>query len=67
MFLAEHVTGQFRPLTLEVTFLMEASWLPTVLNMLEGIPNFCAIVKNFVRGVFVGWLFKGLSLLYLIL
>ena len=34
-FLAEHVTGQFRFLILMALCWMEASWFPTVLNMLE--------------------------------
>ena len=46
MFLVEHVTDHFRPLILVVPCLMEAPWLPTVLNMLEDIPlalSYCKI------------------------
>ena len=38
-FLAEHNKGQLRQLNLVMLCWMEASWLPTVLNMLADIPN----------------------------
>ena len=31
---------------------MEAPWLPNVLNMLEGVPCECPIVKDHIRDVF---------------
>ena len=43
-FLAEYVTGQLRLLILIVPCWMEATWLPTVLNMLVDIPHYCPIV-----------------------
>ena len=46
-FLAEHVTGLFRIFILVTPCWMEASWLPTVLNMLEDIPHHCPIIKCF--------------------
>ena len=39
MFLAEHVKDQLRCLILMVPCWLEAPWLPTVLNMLEDIPQ----------------------------
>ena len=38
-FQAEDVTGQFRLLILVAPSWMKAPWLPTALNMLEGIPD----------------------------
>ena len=46
---------------------MEASWLHTVLNMLEDIPHQCPIMKALVTDVSVGWMLKGLPLLHLTL
>ena len=63
----EHVTDQVRLLILVVLHCMEASWLPTVLNMLEDIPHWCPIVKDLVTPVSVGWVLKGLPLLHLTL
>ena len=37
--LAEHVTGQLTLLIIVIDYLMEAPWLPTVLNMLEDVPH----------------------------
>ena len=44
------------------TMLNEASWLPTVLNMLEDIPHWCPIIKDIITDVSVGWELKGLLL-----
>ena len=63
-FLAEHVTGQFR-LILVTPCWMRASWLPTLLHMLEEISAQCPILKDFVMDVLVGWVFNSLQLLYL--
>ena len=43
----EHVTNQFRLLTLVTLSWMEAPWLPTVLNMLEDIPYKCPIIHGY--------------------
>ena len=45
MFLAEHVIGQLIHLLLVSPCWMEATWLATVLKMLEDIPHWCPIVK----------------------
>ena len=49
--LTEHITGQYRLITLIAPFWMEASWLSTVLNLLDDIPHHCLIIKYFVRDV----------------
>ena len=46
---------------------MEVPWLPTVLNMLEDIPYWCAIVKDLIKDVLVDWVLNGLLLLHLTL
>ena len=46
---------------------MEATLLPTVLDMLVDIPHCCHIVQNLVMDVLVYWVFKGLPSLYLTL
>ena len=66
-FLAEHVTGQFRPLILVAPCWREASWLPTVPSMLVDIPCCCPIVKHLVIDVSIDWVLKGLPSLYLTL
>ena len=52
-FLAD-VNGQLRYSTLVVPCWMEAPWLPTVLNMLAVIPQWCPIIKDLVMNVSVG-------------
>ena len=47
-FLAEHVTGQLRLCILVASCWMEASWLPTVLNMLVDITHCCPVIQNLV-------------------
>ena len=59
-FLAEHVNGQLRHLILVATHWMEAPWLPTILNMLADVPQWCPIVKDLVMDVLVGQVLKGL-------
>ena len=59
-FLAEHVNGQLRHLILVAPCWMEAPWLPTVLNMLVDVPQWCPIVKDLVVDVLVGQVLKGL-------
>ena len=59
-FLAEHVNGQLRHLILVVPCWMEAPWLPTVLNMLADVPQWCPIVKDLIMDVSVGLVLKGL-------
>ena len=59
-FLEKDVTGQFRILILVAPCWMEASWLPTVLNMLEEIPCQCPIMKDLMMDDSVGWVLKGL-------
>ena len=46
---------------------MEAPWLPTVLNMLADVPQWCPIIKDLVMDVFVGQALKGLQYLHLTL
>ena len=43
-FLAEHVSGQLRWLILVAPCWMGAPWLPTILNMLADVPQWCPIV-----------------------
>ena len=49
-FLAEHVKGQLRQLILVAPCWMEAPWLPTVLNMLADIPQWCPFIKDLIIG-----------------
>ena len=44
---------------------MEAPWLPTVLNMLADVLNWCTIVKDLIMDISVGQVLKGLQLLHL--
>ena len=44
-FLVEHVPGWFRLLILVAPCFIEASWLPIVLNILEGFPHYGPIIK----------------------
>ena len=46
---------------------MEASWLPTVLNMLTDVPQWCPIIKDLIVDVLVGQALKGLQYLHLTL
>ena len=48
VFLAEHVTSQLRFLILVAPCWLEASLLPTVLNMLEDVPCQWSIVKDLI-------------------
>ena len=64
-FLAEHVTGQFRLLILVVPCWMAGLWLPTVLNMLEDIPQCCTVTKDLIMDVSVGQVLKGQPYLHL--
>ena len=66
-FLVEHVNGQLRHLILLVPCWMEALWLPTVLNMLADVPQWCPIIKDLVVDVSVGQALKGLQYLHLTL
>ena len=66
-FLAEHVNGQLKWLTLVAPCWMDAPWLPTVLNMLADVPRWCPIVKGLVMDVSVGQVVKGLHYLHLTL
>ena len=53
-FLAEHVNGQLRHLLLVAPCWMEAPWLPTVLNMLADVPQWCPLLKDLIVDVLVG-------------
>ena len=64
-FLTEHVKGQLRYLILVAPCWMEASWLPTNLNMLADIPQQCPIIIDLVMDVLVGQVLKGLPYLHL--
>ena len=66
-FLAEHVKGQLRHLLLVAPCWMEAPWLPTVLNMLADVLQWCPIVKDLIVDVLVGQELKGLQNLHLTL
>ena len=66
-FLAEHVNSQLRHLLLVAPCWMEAPWLPTVLNMLADVPQWCPIIKDHIVDVFVGQGLKGLQYLHLTL
>ena len=59
-FLTEHVNIQLRQFILVVPCWTEAPWLPTVLNMLADVPQWCPIVKDLVMDVSLGQVFKGL-------
>ena len=47
-FLMEHITGQFRLLTLVGPCWMEAPWLLIVLGILEDILHQCPIIKPYL-------------------
>ena len=66
-FLAEHVGGQLRLLTLVAPCWMEAPWLPTVLNMLEDAPQHCPVIKGLIMDVLVGQALWALPYLHLTL
>ena len=66
-FLAEYVSSQLRHLILVAPCWMEAPWLPTVLNMLADVPQWCPIVKDLIVDVSVGQALKGLRYLHLTL
>ena len=66
-FLEEHVTGQFRLLSLVAPCWIKAFWLPTVLNMLEDIRHQCPIIKDLTKEISVGWVLKDFHSLYLTL
>ena len=66
-FLAEHANSQLRHLILVAPCWMEAPWLPTVLNMLADIPQWCPIIKNLIMDVLLGQALKGLQYLHLTL
>ena len=66
-FLAEHVKGQLSHLLLVAPCWMEAPWLPTVLNMLADVLQWCPIVKDLIVDVLVGQELKGLQYLHLTL
>ena len=46
---------------------MEAPWLPTVLNMLADILQWCPIIKDLIMDVLAGHVLKGLPYLHLTL
>ena len=56
---------QLRLLILVAPCWMEASWLPTVLNILADIPGHCPIIKDLIMDVSVGYVLKGLPYLHL--
>ena len=66
-FLAEHVKGELRLLILMAPCWMEASLLPTILNMLTDFPWHCPIVKDLIMDVLVGHMLKDLPYLHLTL
>ena len=66
-FLAEHVRGQLRHLILVAPCWMEATWFPTVLNMLVDVPQWCPLLKDLIMDVLVGQALKGLQYLHLTL
>ena len=66
-FLVEHVKGQLRQLILVAPCWMEAPWLPTVLNMLADVPQWCPIIKDLIMDVSIGQALKGLPYLHLTL
>ena len=66
-FLAEHVNDQLKHLLLVAPCWMEAPWLPTVLNMLADVPQWCPMVKDLIKDVSVGQVLKDLRYLHLTL
>ena len=66
-FLAEHVNGQFRQLILVAPCWMEASWLPTVVNMLADVLRQCPIINDLIMDVSAGKVLRGLPYLHLTL
>ena len=66
-FLAEHVNSQLRHLILVAPCWIQAPSLPTILNMLANVPQWCPIVKDVILDVSVGKALKGLQYLYLTL
>ena len=46
---------------------MQAPWLPTVLNMLEDILQWCPIIKDLIMDVLVGQVLRSLQYLHLTL
>ena len=66
-FLTECVTGQFSLFILVAPCWMEAPWLPTILSMLEDIPQGYPILKDLIMDVLLGWILKSLKLLHLTL
>ena len=66
-FLAEHINGQLRHLLLVAPCWMEAPWLPTDLNMLADVLQWCPIMKDLIMDVLVGQALKGLQYLHLTL
>ena len=67
MFLAKHVTSQFRILILVAPCWMEACSLSIVVNIPEDIPHHCLILMNLIIDVSANWVLKGLPLLDLTL
>ena len=59
-FLTEHVNGPLRHLILVASCWMETPWLPTVLNILADVPQWCPIIKDLIMDVLVGQAPKGL-------
>ena len=59
-FLAEHVIGQIQTFDCNSTILDGGSLAPTVLNMLEDIPQHCPVVKGLIMDVSVGQELNGL-------
>ena len=53
-FLADHVTGHFRLLSIVAPWWMDAPCLPTILTMLEDIPDWCPFIKDLIKDVLVG-------------
>ena len=49
------------------TMLDGGSWLPTILNMLADVPQWCPIIKDLIMDVLVGQALKGLQYLHLTL
>ena len=65
--LAEYVKGQLRCLLLVASCWIEVPWLPTVLNMMVDIPQWCPIIKHLIIDVSVGQALKGLPYIHLTL
>ena len=65
MFLTEHITGQCGLMLLVAPCWMEGPNLPTVLKMLEDIPQHCPVIKNLIMEVLVGQVLKDLPYLHL--